>query len=72
MKCQLIHLPDVYRLHFLECLFYFMGPHVKIPPISKVLISFILILMSLNINILKLVSNQLRKTVVGTLLIPFR
>ena len=28
--------------------------------------------MSLNINIFKLVSNQLRKPVVGTLLIPFR
>ena len=35
MRCQVIHLPDVYRLHFLECLFYFMGPHVKISPNLK-------------------------------------
>lgn len=57
---------------FLECLFYFMGPHIKISPIWKDLISFILVLMFLNINFCKLVNNQLRKPVVGTILIPLR
>lgn len=70
MRCQLIHLPDVYRLHFLECLFYFMGLHGKIFPIWNDVISFMLILISLSVNILKLTRKQQRKPVVGTRLIP--
>lgn len=49
-----------------------MGPNIKVSLIWKDLISFIFVLMSLNINIHKFMCNQCRKPVVGTLLILFR